>query len=378
MRILHTASTYAPLLDGVAEVVRHLSETLAKRGHEVYVATRALPGQPADSILNGVRVCRFGVRGNLANGIEGDIPGYLNFVRSREWDVVVNHCLQTWTTDALLEDLGGFSRASILVTHGLCTASPAYDEYYGRMVRLIPRFSRWVTVSALNEEGAYATQHGLPRPVIIRNGVDLQEWNDSKLGMRRSWGIGSDPWLVNVSNHSYLKGHRQFFQLAGHFKKTNEKFTVVGNSHLAEKWQLGGLGIQGGCYYECRLRSVSSEAISLKTRVSRPAVVSAIQEADILVSTSSREANSLVLLESMAAGTPWVSFDVGSASENVGGIVVKDLDEMTEAVKGLLKDPERRRSLGQEGRARAIERHDWVRIADQYEELYEATVGQRV
>ena len=42
MRILHTANTYAPSLDGVAEVVRNISERLVKRGHEVHVATSAI------------------------------------------------------------------------------------------------------------------------------------------------------------------------------------------------------------------------------------------------------------------------------------------------------------------------------------------------
>ena len=50
MRILHTASTFAPSFDGVAEVVRHISERLAHRGHDVHVATAA--GDSQSSMLN--------------------------------------------------------------------------------------------------------------------------------------------------------------------------------------------------------------------------------------------------------------------------------------------------------------------------------------
>ena len=78
-----------------------------------------------------------------------------------------------------------------------------------------------------------------------------------------------------------------------------------------------------------------------------------IQEADMVVSTSVGRPTQLALLESMAAGTPWVSFDVGSARENAGGVVAGDLSEMANAITELLRDPDRRKSLGEAGRARS-------------------------
>ena len=73
MRILHTAGTYAPSLDGVAEIVRNISERLVKRGHEVHVATSALPSESPYAELCGVHVHRFSARGNLALGMYGEI-----------------------------------------------------------------------------------------------------------------------------------------------------------------------------------------------------------------------------------------------------------------------------------------------------------------
>jgi glycosyltransferase involved in cell wall biosynthesis len=378
VRILHTAHTYAPLLDGVAEVVRHISEGLVRRGHEVHVATRAVASQPAEEIVNGVSVRRFSVSGNLAVGMKGEVREYQEFVRAGGWDLMVNHCLQTWSTDALLEWVGSFPWASLLVTHGLSTENQMFREYYRKMPKFIPRYSAWVSVSALNEESAYANQHGLNAPRVIRNGVDLQEWNDSLLNLREAWNLQGHPWLINVSNHSHEKRHDWSFQLAERLKGTNAKLTIVGNSHMADRWQLGRLGIRGGCYYECRMRAFTSRSVQLKTAIARREVVSAIKEADLLVSTSRREANSIVLLESMAAGTPWISTDVGSARENAGGIVVSSVDKMAEAVLELLRDPDRRKCLGQEGRIRVGERHDWNRIVDSYEQLYEGAIGQPI
>ena len=115
---------------------------------------------------------------------------------------------------------------------------------------------------------------------------------------------------------------------------------------------------------------------SIDLRVNRPReeVVSAIKEADLMVSTSRKEANSLVLLESMAAGVPWVSFDVGSARINAGGVVVGDLNDMAEVVGELLRDAKRRKTLGEAGRAQIVGNHDWDKIVDEYEQTYERAV----
>jgi glycosyltransferase involved in cell wall biosynthesis len=51
---------------------------------------------------------------------------------------------------------------------------------------------------------------------------------------------------------------------------------------------------------------------------------------------------------------------------------------MAEVVLELLRDPDRRKCLGQEGRIRVAERHDWNRIVDSYEQLYEGAIGQPI
>ena len=188
----------------------------------------------------------------------------------------------------------------------------------------------------------------------------MEEWTRPSIDLRRTWGIGHKPWVVNVSNHNPLKNHRDFFRLANKLKEIGAHFTLIGGSHPMNKWALGRMGISGGCAYECSFRSaLSMGAMDLKMHLPRNQVVSVIKEADVVVSTSRWEANSVVLLESMAAGTPWVSFDVGSASENSGGVVANNLDAMANVVAELLRDGNRRKCLGRSGRARAIANHDW-------------------
>lgn len=372
MRILHTAATYAPSLDGVAEVVHNISERLVRRGHEVHVATIALDSWSSYVQLCGVHVHRFAVKGNLATGMEGEVEKYRRFVRLGDWDLVVNHCLQTWATDALLQDLKSHHWASILVTHGLSGLdNPIFLKYYCEIAQHLKSYLGWITITNSGEERIFARRNGISRPRVITNGVNLEEWSAAPLGLRRTWKIGNRPWIVNVSNHNPLKGHRTLFRLAKSLKPSEVNITLIGGTHPMAKWGLGNFGARGGCFYECSVRARSSSSVDLKTNIPRKEVVSAIQEADLVVSTSSWEANSITLLESMAAGTPWISFDVGSASENIGGVVATDLDKMADAIANLLRNPERRRRLAAMGRARAAAKHDWEFVTDQYERIYE-------
>ena len=378
MRILHTANTYAPSLDGVAEVVRNISERLVRRGHQVYVATSALPPDTPYAELRGVRVHRFAIRGNLALGMHGEIQKYREFINRGGWDVLVNHGLHVWPTDALLNEIGAFPWPSLLVSHGLLNEHPSFSDYYSTLPRHILNYSQWIRVSNCSGEASYSKAFSLPVPPVITNGVDMDEWRRPPLGLRRAWGVGSRSWVVNVSNHSPLKGHGVYFKLADSLQNSGVRFTLVAGSYPMAKWGLGQFGISGGCAYRCKLRNfLSPDTLDLRWNRPRNEVVSAISEADLMVSTSIKEANSLAILESMAAGVPWVSFDVGSARENSGGVVVRDLDEMRQVVVELLRSPDLRRILGDAGRAQIVANHDWDKIVDQYEKLYENAAGQR-
>jgi glycosyltransferase involved in cell wall biosynthesis len=110
--------------------------------------------------------------------------------------------------------------------------------------------------------------------------------------------------------------------------------------------------------------------MTLMKNVDRADVVSAIREADVVVLTSSREASPLVILESMAAETPWVAFDVGATRDNDGGIVVSTAEDMAQQVTELLRSPERRQALGAAGVKQVSARHSWDRVAATHLELY--------
>ena len=372
MLILHTASLYAPLTSGIPEVVGQLSERLARRGHELHVATSAVDGSPSTEVRNGVTVHRFRVSGNAVTGIKGDAEQYLGFVRSRQWDVLSSHCAQTWTTDLLLEEALDFP--AVFVAHGLSSyRNPAYRDYFGTLAAWLRNGRAMVSIAGVGiEDSDFIRDHELPPSTVIHNGVSTEEWVTPELGVRRKWGIGTRPWLVNVSTHCPPKAHHRLFELMKTMRATDPSalLTQIGCTYPAARWNLGSFGVKGGCYYACQLKSAFSQGLSMKLDIPRAETVSAIKEADLMVLTSAWEASPLVILESMAAGTPFVSFDVGNVREHAGGRVVHSVREMQSAVHELLADKDLRIELGAQGKACVAERHDWERMVDSYERLY--------
>ena len=91
-----------------------------------------------------------------------------------------------------------------------------------------------------------------------------------------------------------------------------------------------------------------------------------------------RGKSSLTLLECMASGVPVVTHDVGDVRWMMGdgGEIAPpdDPDAFGARLAALARDPERRRTLGEAGRTRAIEQFSWARTVDELEAAYRACI----
>ncbi|HEY4248053.1 MAG TPA: glycosyltransferase family 4 protein [Lacunisphaera sp.] len=372
MRILFLAHSFYPESTGVSRVAGSIASAAARDGHIVTVGTGG-SDRETETDLNGVRVERFSCGGNLVQGLTGNIAEYREFVRSHSADIVVLHCAQTWTTDALLEVWDQLAKPIVLVSHGLSAfKSEAYRDYFRLLAEKLKGNGRVVGLSERLEEVVFCHDFGLSAPEIIPNGVDYLEWSSPTTGIRDQWGIGDKPWIISPSNHSTVKNHSRFWHVLSSLAESTPlvQGSIVGRPYGAARFHAGRVGVKGGCWYGCKLRSIFSDRVLLHDRATRKEVVSAVKEADVLAVTSSREAAPLVLLESMAAGVPWVSFRVGSVEDNAGGIVVDTELEMVHAMQSLLKDRKAARALGEAGRKQILQRHDWRTIAKAHIELY--------
>ena len=100
---------------------------------------------------------------------------------------------------------------------------------------------------------------------------------------------------------------------------------------------------------------------------------------DVFVAPSQLEEGlGLVFLEASSSGLPIISTRQGGIPEVVihektGLLLAKkdDVSELAEKILGLLRDPERRRRLGEEGRRCMEAQFSWTRIAEPTERLYD-------
>jgi len=101
---------------------------------------------------------------------------------------------------------------------------------------------------------------------------------------------------------------------------------------------------------------------------------------DVFVFPSLLESQGLSVLEAMAAGRPVVACDIGPVRENVprdAGILVPPGDHvaLADAIVALLRDPKRRRAMGEKGRSYIERERRWERMAELTLDAYAQFAG---
>jgi glycosyltransferase involved in cell wall biosynthesis len=104
--------------------------------------------------------------------------------------------------------------------------------------------------------------------------------------------------------------------------------------------------------------------------------------ADIGCLLSVGEAFPLTVIEYMAVGLPVIASQRPPFDELVHpawGMPVSEFDAsaVAAAISGLLRSPDLRQRMGQAGRDQALAKHQWRRVAPQYEDVMLVALGAR-
>jgi glycosyltransferase involved in cell wall biosynthesis len=130
--------------------------------------------------------------------------------------------------------------------------------------------------------------------------------------------------------------------------------------------------------------SASAQKTVLRLNLPREKVVDAFFEADLFVFASIVEYSPLVLFESAAAGTPFLTVPVGNAAEIVrwtggGWLCPADVDDrgytkvspsvLAQEMEKGIRAPDYLRKLGEAGRQAWLDRFTWAKIVKCYERI---------
>jgi len=232
-------------------------------------------------------------------------------------------------------------------------------------------FDLIVAVSSAAKEQIVKTQGAKPSDfVVVHNGVNLSANGDEPLEVKRT--IELEDSCVNVcclANVRPIKGQKQLVEVAA--LVANEfpsvRFFMVGN-HDIEKQYYADL--------QNRLTELGLEKVFKFTGELPPSQVEPLLASmDISVLPSLSEGMSNALLESMAAEKPVVATAVGGNPEVVQhgktGYLVppSDPESMAAALLKLLTEPDLRREMGVNGRARVESEFSVAGMVRRYEDL---------
>ncbi len=316
MKILHTVKKYHPSTGGMYEVVKQLSENLAKLGHNVTVATGKLPeGYNPD--LNGVKIKEFNIAGNFVSGMSGEVEKYQNFLINSDFDIITNFAAQQPMTDAALLVLDKIKAKKVFVPTGFSAFYlREYREYYEKMKsNWFKRFNANVFLSSDYQDINSARESGAENITVIPNGASAEEFSpENAVDIRKKLGIPRDHFLIlHVGSHTGGKGHREAIKIFNKAKINGTTLLIVGN--------------KGRCLEECKKRAKSKTGKRIiVAELSRRETVSAFLSADLFLFPSNAECSPVVLFEAMASKTPFLVTDVGNAKEIIkwsgGGLLL--------------------------------------------------------
>ncbi|MCK4791819.1 MAG: glycosyltransferase, partial [Desulfobacteraceae bacterium] len=365
LSILHTVEFYSPHVGGAEQVVQQLSERLAKRGHNVTVATTRLAERTFDQ-LNGVQIEEFDVWGSIARGFTGsDIARYQQFLLKHPADIMMNYAAQQWATDLAFDTLASTSnrRINIIAPCGYSALSdsktlqdPQFADYFNKVISTyLPKYDAAVYHSGLYQDYEFAQNHGFKNSVIIPNGVCEGEFSQPpKVSFRQKYKIATKYLGLCVANFYPGKGQEKIIECARQMNRPDFTMVFIGKegSELRKLYELA-----------------SGLNVSFCVGIERKDTLAAYHEADIFLFGSEKECSPLVIVEAKASRTPFVSIDCGNVREWKGGVVCAS-EKMAFYANRILDEEVTRKNLAEEGWKDWKEKLTLKSVVDRYEELY--------
>ena len=215
---------------------------------------------------------------------------------------------------------------------------------------------------------------------VVLNGIDTQQWQPRDEDLLEELGVDRNrPIAAFVGRITRQKGVPHLLKAAAKFDPSIQLILCAGapdTPEIAQQTQ----------ELVAALRAERDGIFWVEEMLPREKVQEVYTAADVFVCPSIYEPLGIVNLEAMACETAVVASDVGGIPEvvqdGVTGTLVHydEADEATfeadiaTAVNALALNPEKSKSYGLAGRARAVESFSWASIAAQTVDIYRSLI----
>jgi alpha-maltose-1-phosphate synthase len=391
VKVAQVSTRYPPGPGGVERHVAELAPLLAARGHRVDVYTselyREFPWQRLPSTVPREATTSFGAVHRLR---VWSLPGALHYpffrglgtalARDRP-ELVHAHTYGTNQVAVARRHRRRFGTPFILTAHfhpiwsieGGWLRHRLRGFYDRRVAAPIVKEAAAVIVQSREEERLLrALGIPLPRVVVLPPGYrPLGEPPPGLAPFANHFGL-PEPFILFVGRLASNKG---LLPLTDAFADLAREDPA---SHLVLVGEDGGMRAP----VEARVRSLGLERrVHILGHIEDERLVAAAyREARLTALPSDYEAFGLVLLESLARGTPVVATRVGGIPEVVedgrAGLLVSpgSVPDLARALRTLWTDRDLARKLGDYGRTQVVPRFTWEALADRLDVLYREVV----
>jgi N-acetyl-alpha-D-glucosaminyl L-malate synthase BshA len=362
-----------PLIGGSGILATALGSELARRGHEVYFFSYALPVR-LDLPQEGLHFHRI----EFADNALFPCPDYTlplavkmaEVARSQQLDLFhVHYAVPHALAACLASQIVGESAPRIITTlHGSDTTLLGQDPDYRTAIEHALVHSDAVT--AVSESLRDQTQKifHLKRPIqLIPNFFVPNKPKRSREEVRRDLGLANKFLVLHMSNLRPVK-------------RVDLLLRTIAASKSRDRLRL--LILAGGPFdpYEPLLDELQLRDTVI-VRQNTTAVEEYLAAADAGLYTSEYESFGLSILETAFYAKPVIAFRVGGVPEVLADAYpLYPFGDITAAAAGLdqlIEFPDLARELGEQSRARVLEKFSADRIVPQYEALYHRVITGR-
>lgn len=382
MRIFITVPNFPPFNSGLGNATASQARMLSEHGAQVVVCTGG-EQRSSERSPQGYVVERFSVSGArwLGNPIRGDDGNYLAFLKSSKADLLLMNAWQTWSTDIPLRHLAELPGRKVLYSHGLATDIWISSQPLRSALRCaLWRPYRWRLSSMLRsldgllllaesgcdsrfDDADLATQLNIPRKVIPNAVPDY-----ALAGRNYPQSFDQRHTLIDVGAFDIAKGHDFVLRAYAASKAMNRlPLQLLGQQDTPLVPALQALG---------RSLGITDGMLTIQMGVSGAALFERYRQALGLISGSHTECQPLVLLDAMAAGTPFVARATGCIPSMRGGVAVETVKEATSAINALF-DENHWQVLSQAGYEAASTTYHPSKVSDQLWSALQGFVNER-
>ena len=374
MKILLINYEYPPLGGGAGQATAALAREFAAAGHEPLILTSRFRDQPAEEVVDGVRIVRVPVIRRRQDRCTP--PEMLTFLASASWTALRQ--IAAWKPDATIAFFG-IPSGPVALLLKLTTGTPyvvslrggdvpgfqPYDlalfhKLLGPIIRLLWRHA---AATIANSAGLQALgQKFAPElPIgVIPNGVNASTFHPAAEERATPGPVR----LLFVGRVVFQKGLDVLFRaLAALPTDRDWELEIIGDGDArpALTLEAAQLGI--------------APRITFSGWQDRAVIAERYRTVDLFVFPSRDEGMPNVVLEAMASGLPIVATAIAGSEELVrdgenGHLVPPEsAPALTAALARLIAQPETRRAMGRASRERIEREYTWSRVAACYLDL---------